>query len=95
MFLDSEIMNLSKGGVFIRSDITLPLGSEIEFEFRLPGSEKAISALGVVVWSRPRTRKKKGFLPDHPPGMGVAFKTIGTEDLESILAEIERLSEKS
>ena len=33
MFLDSEIMNLSKGGVFIRSDIALPLGTIVDFEF--------------------------------------------------------------
>ena len=32
-FLDSEIMNLSKGGIFLKADITFPLGTEVDLEF--------------------------------------------------------------
>ncbi|MFH1018452.1 MAG: TIGR02266 family protein [Pseudomonadota bacterium] len=91
MFLDSEIMNLSKGGVFIRSDITLPLGSEVDFEFDLPGIPHSIAAVGVVVWARPGGKKAKSSFPEHPPGMGVQFKTLRTEDLNVLMEQIERL----
>jgi type IV pilus assembly protein PilZ len=92
-FLDSEIMNLSKGGVFIRTDLPLPPGSEIDFEFTLPNSNKVVRAEGVVVWSRKRALKSSAYLPDHPPGMGVQFRKLDTSDIEAILDEIESLVE--
>ncbi len=91
VFLESQIMNLSKGGVFIRSDIVFPLGSEIDFEFSLPGSSRAVRAVGVVVWTRPRRKGEKHFLPEHPPGMGVQFRTIHSEDLDFLMEQLERL----
>jgi uncharacterized protein (TIGR02266 family) len=91
VFLDSEIMNLSKGGVFIRSDIALPLGSEIDFQFTIPGSNRTVSAVGVVVWSRKAGKGSEQVFPEHLPGMGVAFKNIDVEDLDLMLDEIERI----
>jgi type IV pilus assembly protein PilZ len=92
-FLDSEIMNLSKGGVFIRTDIPLPTGSEIDFDFTLPNSGRKIRASGVVVWTRKRTTKPMSSLPNHPAGMGVQFRKIDTVDIDSMLNEIETLVE--
>jgi type IV pilus assembly protein PilZ len=92
-FLDSEIMNLSKGGVFIRTDIPLPTGSEIDFEFTLPTSGRRVLASGVVVWTRKRAVKTTTSLPNHPAGMGIQFRKIAPSDIESILDEIEALVE--
>ena len=92
MFFDSEIMNLSKGGVFIRADITLPLGSEIEFEFTLPATKKSVNAKGVVVWSRPSNARPNQAFPDHPPGMGIQFRDIDLSDVDAILNEIDTAS---
>jgi len=90
MFLDSEIMNLSKGGVFLKADITLPLRSKVDFEFSLPGpgpgTAKVIKATGMVVWSR-----RRGQDPGHPSGMGVQFLNISTDDIEAILDYIEKI----
>ena len=90
MFFDSEIMNLSKGGVFIRADIVLPTGSEIEFEFKLPKSKRIVRAKGVVVWARRTGQKPAPSFPVHPTGMGVQFKEISLDDVEAILEEIDR-----
>lgn len=91
VFLDSQIMNLSKGGVFVRADITLPLGSEVDFTFTLPESDRVVQASGVVVWSRKAGKKPSESFPEHPPGMGIQFRKIDMEDLEFLLDEIERL----
>ncbi len=92
-FLDSEIMNLSRGGVFIRTDLPLPPGSEVDFEFSLPTSGRTVRAEGVVVWSRKRGMKSTSSFPEHPPGMGVQFKELAQEDIEALLDEIEELVE--
>lgn len=95
IFFHSEIMNISKGGVFIRADITLPLGSEIEFVFMLPKTQKKIAAQGIVVWSRPLKNKSRvQSFPDHPCGMGVQFKGLGIKEAQDILKEIDEASKK-
>jgi uncharacterized protein (TIGR02266 family) len=86
MFLDNEIMNLGKGGVFIKADISMPLRSHIDFQFTLPGEARIIKATGIVVWSRQR-----GKTNDGPSGMGIQFLDISTADIEAILDYIERL----
>ena len=90
-FLDSEIMNLSKGGVFIKADITLPLGTVVDFQFTLPNSEQSIKATGVVVWARSKKNASDSTFSDHPAGMGIQFKEIEANDLDFILDELERL----
>ena len=89
MFFDSEIMNLSKGGVFIRADITLPPGSEIDFEFTLPKSKRKVYAIGVVIWARSAKGENPNSFPMHVRGMGVQFKDAKLHDIESILDEID------
>lgn len=89
IFLDSEIMNLSKGGVFLRSDIALPLKSTVDFEFALPGESRVIKATGMVVWSR--TKKGQGEMT----GMGVQFVDMSSDDIEAILDHMEKLIKES
>jgi len=86
MFLDSEIMNLSKGGVFLKADIPLPLRSHIDFQFSLPDESRVVKATGIVVWSRKYSKEK-----NKPSGMGVQFLDISTDDIEAILDYIEKL----
>lgn len=90
MFLDSEIMNLSKGGVFIKADISLPLRTRVDFRFSLPDESKEIKATGMVVWSRRLTKSS-----DQPSGMGIQFLNISTGDIETILDYIEKLIRES
>ncbi len=95
-FLDSEIMNLSKGGIFIKADLPLPLGTEVDLVFTLPNSAKSIQATGTVVWTRRRGESSQASsFPDHPSGMGIQFKEIGMDQIEAILDEIEELMQLS
>src|SRR6266851_4672135 len=57
-------LNLSPGGVAIRTTSPLEAGSKIKVRFRLPGSKRDIDAEGRVAWS------------DRRVGMGIQFEMV-------------------
>jgi uncharacterized protein (TIGR02266 family) len=57
-------LNLSRGGIAIRTTGPLEAGSRIRVRFRLPGSKRDIDAEGRVTWS------------DRRVGMGIQFETV-------------------
>jgi uncharacterized protein (TIGR02266 family) len=57
-------LNLSHGGIAIRSTSPLDNGSKIRVRFRMPGSKKDIDAEGRVAWS------------DRRVGMGIQFEQV-------------------
>jgi len=57
-------LNLSHGGIAIRTTSPLDGGAKIRVRFRMPGSKRDIDAEGHVVWS------------DRRVGMGVQFETV-------------------
>src|SRR5438477_253891 len=57
-------LNLSHGGIAIRTTSPLEAGTRIRVRFRMPGSKKDIDAEGKVAWS------------DRRVGMGMQFDTV-------------------
>ena len=57
-------LNLSHGGIAIRTTSPLDSGLKIRVRFRMPGSKKDIDAEGRVAWS------------DRRVGMGIQFETV-------------------
>jgi len=57
-------LNLSHGGIAIRTTSPLDSGSTIKVRFRLPGSKRDVDAEGRVAWS------------DRRVGMGIQFETV-------------------
>jgi uncharacterized protein (TIGR02266 family) len=57
-------LNLSRGGVAIRTTSPLESRSRLQVKFRMPGSTRDVEASGLVVWS------------DRRVGMGVQFETV-------------------
>jgi len=57
-------LNLSHGGIAIRTTSPLENGAKIKVRFRMPGSKKDIDAEGRVSWS------------DRRVGMGIQFETV-------------------
>jgi uncharacterized protein (TIGR02266 family) len=57
-------LNLSHGGIAIRTTSPLDAGAKIKVRFRMPGSKKDIDAEGKVAWS------------DRRVGMGIQFETV-------------------
>jgi uncharacterized protein (TIGR02266 family) len=70
--VDADALDLSTGGLFVRTDTPLVAGKRITLEIEVVGEPSAWSALGRVVWVRPNTA------PGMPAGMGV--KLIDVED---------------
>ena len=50
-FLANHVCNISRGGLFIRSDKPLPLETEVSLVLRLPEADLCIRAMGRVVWN--------------------------------------------
>src|SRR6187549_2322766 len=57
-------LNLSHGGIAIRTTSPLDAGSKIKVRFRMPGSKRDIDAEGRVAWS------------DRRVGMGIQFEKV-------------------
>src|SRR6266571_3271771 len=57
-------LNLSRGGIAIRTTSPLEMNARIKVRFRMPGSKKDVDAEGRVAWS------------DRRVGMGIQFETV-------------------
>jgi len=47
-----EAVNVAEGGIFLKTDLPLGLGTEVHLEFCIPGSEQELQVVGKVVWSK-------------------------------------------
>jgi uncharacterized protein (TIGR02266 family) len=65
-------LNLSKGGIGIRTMNPLQPGSKVRVRFRLPGARREVEADARVAWS------------DRRIGMGLQFERVEPEDQTSI-----------
>jgi uncharacterized protein (TIGR02266 family) len=65
-------LNLSRGGIAIRTTSPLELNAKVRLRFRLPGSKKDIDAEGRVSWS------------DRRHGMGMQFEKVDQIDQTAI-----------
>jgi len=60
-------LNLSRGGIAIRTTSPLETGSRIKVRFRMPGAKQEIDAEGRVAWH------------DRRVGMGIQFESVDPE----------------
>jgi len=65
-------LNISKGGLGVRTMTPLAMGAKLRARFRLPGSKKDIEAESRVAWS------------DRRAGMGLQFEKVAPEDQSAI-----------
>src|SRR5689334_13213700 len=65
-------LNLSRGGIAIRTTSPLDNGSHVRLRFRLPGSKRDIDAEALVAWS------------DRRHGMGLQFEKVEPPDQSAI-----------
>lgn len=85
-FIDRYAVDVSQGGIFIRTKEPLAVGTQMRFEFQLRDASPLIAGEGTVVW----TRENDPSRPAIAPGMGVRFDRLadGSQSvLERILAE--------
>lgn len=85
-FIERYSVDVSHGGIFIRTKDPLPVGTTMRFEFQLKDASPLITGEGTVVWTRENDPNRTGVAP----GMGVRFDklTDGSQQvLDKILAQ--------
>ena len=85
-FIERYAVDVSQGGIFIRTKDPLAVGTQMRFEFQLRDASPLIGGEGTVVW----TRENDPGRPAIAPGMGVRFDRLaeGSQTvLERILAD--------
>jgi len=84
-FINEFSANISPGGIFIRSERPAPVGTLVDFEFRLGDGFELIKGRGEVVWVRETSDD-----PAHPAGMGLSFQEISPQGKELIYKVVDR-----
>jgi len=75
-FFRAYIGNLGAGGLFIKTTQSLAVGTLLNLEFNLPDSDHVIKTKGKVVWTRSNETSDE----KKPPGMGIQFIDINSQD---------------
>src|SRR5262249_9050952 len=93
-FIERYSVDVSRGGIFIRTKDPLPVGSPLRFEFQLQDAQPLISGEGTVVWFRAHDPAGPGVAR----GRGVRFDKLTSASqqvLEKILQEKARAGERA
>jgi type IV pilus assembly protein PilZ len=88
LFISNHVSNISRGGLFIRSEQPLPLNAEVSLEIRLPETGVRIRATGRVVWNYDVPRGTSRIVP----GSGIRFIDMSAADRAALESYLERLT---
>ena len=70
-FLAEYLLNVARGGTFVRSEAPRPVGTVMNFRYHAPGLVEPLQLLARVVWVNARDQRQRPDIPDL--GMGVLF----------------------
>jgi type IV pilus assembly protein PilZ len=73
-FLTAYTVNISGGGIFIKTREPLPLNQVVHLRFTLPGIARVFNLHGLVVWTNPHPSRSS-----FPSGMGIKFMNLDAE----------------
>jgi uncharacterized protein (TIGR02266 family) len=85
-FIERYAVDVSRGGIFIRTREPLAVGTQLKFDFQLQDAAPLLAGEGTVVWIRENDPSRANVTP----GMGVRFDKLTSSSqptLEKILAE--------
>lgn len=82
-FIERYAVDVSPGGIFIRTKEPLTVGTPMKFEFQLRDASPLIAGEGTVVWTRDNDPSR----PAVAPGMGVRFDRLA-EGSQGIIDKI-------
>jgi molecular chaperone DnaK len=75
-FVERFALNISRGGIFVRTLEQRPAGSEVSLDVMLGTGEHVIRGRGEVAWT---TAPSAPGEPDRQPGMGIRFLSLDPE----------------
>ena len=85
-FVERYAVDVSRGGIFIRTREPLAVGTHLRFDFQLQDTSPLMAGEGTVVWIREHDPSRAGVTP----GMGVRFDKLSAASqpvLDRILAD--------
>lgn len=74
-------VDLSTGGLYLKTDFPLQVDERLLLRFTLPDQKRMVSCNARVAWVNPKVKPRK---PELPPGMGVQFVDLSLDDVKSI-----------
>ncbi len=75
-FILRYALNISRGGIFVRTRDPRPAGTPVAFDLQLQSGEHVIRGKGVVSWAAPPSAPGE---PPRVPGMGIRFTLLDPE----------------
>ncbi|HSN91787.1 MAG TPA: TIGR02266 family protein, partial [Anaeromyxobacteraceae bacterium] len=75
-FVERYALNISRGGIFVRTLEPRPSGAEVTLDVSLGTGEHVIRGRGVVAWTTPPSAPGE---PARQPGMGIKFLSLDAE----------------
>ncbi len=81
MLLHGFSVDMSSGGLFLKTEMPFSLNDRLVLSFTLPDVNKIVNCRAKVAWVNLKNEPKK---PELPPGVGLQFVDPSTEYLESI-----------
>lgn len=81
-------VNVSSGGIFIETDLILPVDTDLFVEFTLPVNDRRIRCRSRVAWTNEPENRKSAVLPS---GMGLQFLDLPFDDMTVIRNYIEEV----
>lgn len=79
-----KCLDISSGGLFLESQLEIPVGTSMKLEFVLPDNGTPVSCLGEVAW---HNRRPKLLKPHYPVGFGLRFLNL-PESLGRIMGQV-------
>jgi len=70
--------NINEAGIFVETDNPQQIGSSVQLQFKLPGSDDPIEVVGTIV------RISDGNNGNEPQGMGIEFGELNEEARQRI-----------
>jgi len=74
-------VDMSTGGLYLKTDFPLPLNENLTIRFSLPDHKGIVSCQARVAWVNAKDDPRK---PDLPAGMGIQFVDLSLQDMKSI-----------
>jgi len=74
-------LDLSTGGLYLKTESPLPVDESLTLRFTLPDQKGMVTCKARVAWVNPKQNPRK---PDLPPGMGIQFVELSLDDMKMI-----------
>ena len=85
-------IDLSSGGLYLKTEFPLKVDEQVSLIFSLPGQKKSVACQARIAWVNPEGCSRKN---DFPPGVGLQFIELSLEHVLAISRFIENYEMKA